>query len=274
MKTARFPQCVPIKSSHNAIDSLSESMDRWRANHIKNAAEDKARQQNKETEVEEEMAAVAQNTSQEGVKFTLRTEAGELSFSQSQDGSYTDFLRVALEMLLAFNGTDIDSDFKRIMQRALLAYENGEDLDVDEERDFLQDAIQNQIAFNEAQNQSTKFEEASKYAVKLPASDSYALRILSFDEDDKQRLVDMILKHTDLLPNFIQDAIQNGKSFVVPAEKAKELYIQLRMFDVILTIKVPDKSPPKKTTAKTSKSKNNEDDLSTKTLSVEDGIIG
>jgi hypothetical protein len=169
--------------------------------------------------------------------FNLKTASGVLSYKSNDNNSYTDFLRVSITMLLAFNANEIDPEFKKLMNRALSAYEHGDSLiseysEDDEESDFVA------AAFANAQSEAAKMDEATKFASNLPEADEYRLQILSVESEDTSNIEGILSKRTDFPPPLVHDIVVESKPFVLPAEKAKEVYVQLRMLDVMVNIKV------------------------------------
>lgn len=191
--------------------------------------------------------------------FNLKTASGVLSYKSNDNNSYTDFLRVSITMLLAFNANEIDPEFKKLMNRALSAYEHGDSLiseyseDDDEEVDFVA------AAFANAQSEVAKMDEATKFTSNLPKADEYKLQILSVESEDTSNIERILSKRTDFPPPLLHDIVSESKPFVLPAEKAKEIYIQLRMLDVMVNIKSKTEEPTistvKKSAAKTVASK-------------------
>lgn len=197
-------------TSQEKAESISENSERW-GNYMKDSDDE--------------------------TSFSLKTPSGVLSYKSNDNNSYTDFLRVSITMLLAFNSNEIDPELKKVMNLALQAYENGDTLttefdpDDDEEADFVA------MAFANAKSESDKFDVATKFASNLAKADNYKLQILSLESEDASNIERILGRQTDLPPPVLHDAINNQKPFVLPADKAKEAYVQLRMLDVFVNIK-------------------------------------
>lgn len=194
--------------------------------------------------------------------FNLKTAVGVLSYKSNDCDNYTNFLRVVIEMLLAFNSSELDPQFIKLLRRALNNYNGMDSLTDDVENDDLYDDTDVESDEIElARQQAFKMDEANKLITNLPKTDTLQLRILSV-EDSKSLLFNffhiekIISKYTDLPPNEIHEILHNHQEFILPYDKATELYIQLRMLDVMLTIKnvnnVEENVPAKNTAAKKS----------------------
>lgn len=206
-------------NTHTPQRSLSEDSERWKA---------------------------AGYSSSDETSFSLKTSSGVLNYKSNDTNSYTDFLRVSITMLLAFNASEIDPEFKKVISKALSIYEDGgsfnseyTDEEDDEDEDFVAYALSN------AKTEAAKYEEAAKFASTLPESEEYKVQILSIESGDDSNIERILAKQTDLPPPVVHDAVNNNKPFVLPAEKAKEVYIQLRMLDVFVNISVVGNSPSK-----------------------------
>lgn len=255
----------------------------YQINHERNQTEDRLK-----STTNNNQTMPAQNSSNEpNVSFTLRTEAGNLRFEQSEHSSYTDFVRVAVQMLVAFNGEEIDRELKRALERALHTYDhhgsflNEDDDDDQEERDFLQEHLRQQIELSQAIQQAKNDDEARKYVTNLPPSQNLTLRILAFDDSDQEQVENYLSKFTDLSPPVIHSVLREGQTFDLPADKAKELYVQLRILDVVLTIKTPNEMQnhphtKKGVAAKSSGKKDkgtNDPELDNKVIPADIGVI-
>ncbi len=183
----------------------------------------------------------------DGVHFALKTNAGTLSYKPSEYSNYTDFLRVIFEMSLTFNSVEVDPEFKKVMKKAFAVYEGTEefnDEDDDEESDhsesgdidFVPDALEN------ARNEAEKWEKGVKYVKSLPKSETLTLKILqASSESTNTRTVEkLLMKMTDLPPNIMHAVIHNHQAFSLPFEKASNVYVQLRMLGIPLTVKSDD----------------------------------
>ena len=174
------------------------------------------------------------------ILFRLKTKSGTLSYSPSEDGNYTEFLRVIFDMLLAFNSGEVDPEFNLVMRKAFTAYENGESFDESDdteesETDYVQFAIE------KSKNDSIKREEIAKFVSEIPQAEKMTMRILHADEDDLNDIEKVLAKNTDLPPNELHAVLHKRNFFTLPFEKAKDVYVQLRMLDVWLTFKPEDK---------------------------------
>jgi len=176
------------------------------------------------------------------MNFTLKTSAGAL-FYQPNDSNYTDFLRVTIGMLLAFNPNDIDSDFKQTLETALKCYETGDqfaasddenDSDEFEQEQEEEDPVLSKL--EQAKKHVLQIEEANKLISRLPDSGNVEIQILSTDESGTQANK-LISKHLGLPDSEIDEIVTNHKPFHLSVDKGKDLYKQLRMSDVILSIK-------------------------------------
>jgi len=164
--------------------------------------------------------------------FILKTPAGVLSYKADEYSSYNDFIRVIFEMLLAFNGSEIDPLLKKVYQHAMEAYEAGYfDDDDDDDDDEIGHSLQN------AQSEKVKFEEATKFISNLPKTEKLNLKLLHHELFDKSNIKRTLSKFPELPSNKIDAIINNNATFTLPFDKATELYVQLRMMGIILTIK-------------------------------------
>jgi hypothetical protein len=190
----------------------------------------------------------------DGTVFSLKTCAGILQYKAGSETSYTDFLRVVFEMTLSFNGSEVDPEFKKVIHRALKAYEYGdsdasyEDGDEEDEReDFVAAALEI------ARKESEKCLEADEVTSNLPDAENFKLRILSVESDDTSNIERIFSKKTDMPPPQVHDIIHNRKEFTLPADKAKDLYVQLRILDVVLSIRPDDEKSLSKQSMTTKK---------------------
>lgn len=262
----------PLKLTESDFaKNWAAAMKHFSKNHEKNAREDARRMKELEQEKENRMAALAEV--QEGnICFTLKTEAGTLSYSQNESATYTDFVRASIDLLLAFNGSDIDPNFKKVIQHAMEAYANG-DADFfdfendDEDNDYIERALK---------AQQEQLEEAKKYVATLPQNEFLTLRILSCDTND-HRIENQFTRHTDFPPNVVHGIIYDHTSFELPFEKATKLYVDLRMLEVILSVKIPQNDKTafvKKSACRKSVRNNKTSELTGKELlKPEDGVV-
>lgn len=223
--------------SSKGFDKLKSLTDDW----------NKRLEKSEETEDQKTMAMLARNnklnsSADDEIVFMLKTPAGVLSFKPSNTDEYTHFVQVVVEMLLSFNSSNIDPMLKRAIRKALFDFENGDvdENDEDEEEfdsdelDFLGSALK------VAKDEGIKAEEAQKYVTSLPKTEKLSLKILSTDEDNEKRVERALNKYADLPPPLLDKVIHAHQSFSLPFEKAAELYIALRIMDVMLTIKSTD----------------------------------
>jgi hypothetical protein len=261
---------IPIRSlklsplSPALNQSLSEAMEHWNSNtkgknSTSDLLEDDAKIMSKlGQERNNHLSSESEhNSDSNGVKFQLQTEAGILSYKPSDYSNYTDFLRVVIEMMLAFNSSEVDPEFKKIIHKAFEFYETGETFDDDSEDsddESYSDSINSSL--KKAREEAAQYEQGAKYISSLPKSDTLTLKILQAESEfaDSSRVEKILSKLTDLPPNLMHAVVRKNEPFSLPFEKAAEIYIQLRMLGVILTVKSVDatvkkskESPSKKT---------------------------
>jgi hypothetical protein len=248
----RYQPYTPASKSNKPI---TQSMREWAESRESLSASEIEAEEKREEEEERErentrriiskcLTATPDTTksasSEEGsISFTLKTATGTLSYKPTDYSNYTDFLRVVIELSLAFNPGEIDPEFKKCMKRAFEAYENGEDFDEEydnsdsDEYDFVPAAIEN------ARHEAANYEKSVQYINALPKSETLTLKILQPNSEfTKTRDVEKILsKMTDLPPNVMHEVVHNNQSFTMPFEKASEVYVQLRMLSIPLTLK-------------------------------------
>lgn len=220
----KYNKFSPASSSAPApaheVKTKQNILDQWVANKVANSTAEMAH---------------------EGMSFALKTDAGTLSYKPNVNGNYTEFLRVTIEMMLAFNSSEVDPEFKKVLKRAFLAYENGEDFgddddDDDEDLDFVATAL------SSAQDEAEKYEKGVQYINSLAKSDSLTLKILQSHSENitPSRVEKLIEKLTDLPPNILHSVVHNAMPFTLSFEKASEVYTSLRMLDIPITVKSGD----------------------------------
>lgn len=179
----------------------------------------------------------------EDTEFTLKNSDGHLSYKHSDDGNYTNFLCISIQMLLAFNSSEIDPAFRKLINDAIKSYNNGEisDLSDDEiieecekEFDIVRDAI------DRAKDQTQKTKEADKFIISLPKTESVKLRILYIPSELEDQVKKILQKTKEFSNENILSFMTKGEQFMLPFEVATELYKKLRILGAVLAIK-PDK---------------------------------
>lgn len=171
------------------------------------------------------------------VSFELKTQSGKLVYRPTDSQLYTDFLRVIFELMLAFNTDEIDPIFRSGVRKVLKAYE-GNDWGVFEgaEDDDEYDGRHGFSHVEDAIEEAKKLETANFVANNLPEVDTLTIKILSSDESDSDKISSAIEKETDFPPNQVHKIVNEHKPFNLAFEKAKKLYVSLRMLGVMLTI--------------------------------------
>jgi hypothetical protein len=248
----RYPSYTPIKATPTR--SVSEDMEYWskqkdNASKIEMKTEEEPNRRIRQA-AENCLATDGTTVSDpdDGVHFTLKTNAGTLSYKPSEYSNYTDFLRVIFEMSLTFNAVEVDPEFRKVMKKAFAAYEGTEDFDDEddsddeydnsepEDIDFVPNALEN------ARNEADKWEKGIKYIGALPKSETLTLKILqSESESTNTRAVEkLLMKMTDLPPNIMHAVVHKNQAFSLPFQKASDVYVQLRMLGIPLTVKSGD----------------------------------
>jgi hypothetical protein len=224
---------LPVVKRESTVEK--ETFDSWKAKHTRSANDSSPeKEEEKETAIDEQCF------------LHLKTESGEIKYKPSDYSNQTDFLRAVIEISLAFNSAKVDPAFRKVIRMALFAYENGDVADEfggggfgegDEDDEYLIEA-----AIESAQAEAQKMEDASKLTSNLPATDKLRLQILSTEDSNVSHIDKLLCKHTDLPPTDIEGALKNNTPFIMPSDAAKELYVQLRMLDVVLSIQPVDKA--------------------------------
>lgn len=230
-------QSAPAHSPPPDPRTISQAMEDW--------------SKKKQIHSDEELSDNSEQES-DGISFQLKTAAGVLSYKPSEHSNYTDFLRLVFEMMVAFNSTDVDPEFKKVIKKALAAYESGEDFDSDTDDDDDEDIDFVHAALENAKDEAAKYEQGVQYVNSLPKSEKLTLKILQSESESTTpaRVEKILSKLTDLPPNVMHKVVRNNEPFSLPFEKASEVYVQLRMLGVILTVKATEDDSKKITTTK------------------------
>lgn len=173
----------------------------------------------------------------EFVEFNLKTMNGVLSYKSPDANNYTMFIRLIIEMLLAFNTKELDRNLIKTLKKALVAYDIGDDPFEFDFNDISGDS--DWFKSNAEQEEKQNFirtEEALKFLETLPDSDSFDLQILHYDLSDAY-LIDRVLStNTNFTPFEIHKLIHDKKIFSLKSEQAKNIYLELRKIEVYLKI--------------------------------------